>query len=93
MSFVLVDTSIWIEVFRARAPLDLEAHVAFDDVVTCLPVVHEVLQGIRDDHAYRIARDGLFRTARRRCVTTPRSFTSTATSRRWRVFPTCGSGR
>ena len=27
----LIDTSVWIEVFRARRPLDLEASVAFDD--------------------------------------------------------------
>ena len=48
---ILVDTSLWIEVFRARRPLDLEASVDFDEVVTCLPIVQEVLQGFRQEHA------------------------------------------
>jgi predicted nucleic acid-binding protein len=55
----LVDTSVWIEVFRKTKPLDLESVVAFDDVVTCLPVVQEVLQGFRDEHAFRVARDAM----------------------------------
>ena len=53
---VLVDTSVWIEVFRRPARLSLEQHVAFDDVVTCLPVVQEVVQGFRDEAAYGRAR-------------------------------------
>jgi predicted nucleic acid-binding protein len=54
---LLVDTSAWIELLRrgARAPspriLDRE------DVVTCPPVVQEVLQGIRDEAAFRLARE------------------------------------
>ena len=56
---ILVDTSIWIEVFRARRPLDLEAEADFDELVTCLPVVQEVLQGFRDESAYRRARDAI----------------------------------
>lgn len=56
---VLVDTSVWIEVFRRVRPLDLEAVVARDEIVTCLPVVQEVLQGFRDDGAYRLAREAL----------------------------------
>jgi len=56
---ILVDTSVWIEVFRARRPLDLEATVDFDDVVTCLPVVQELLQGFRDEGAYRRAREAV----------------------------------
>jgi predicted nucleic acid-binding protein len=56
----LVDTSTWIEVFRKARPLDLTAYVAFDDVVTCLPVIQEVLQGFRDERAYRAARDAMF---------------------------------
>src|SRR5262249_22401091 len=55
----LVDTSIWIEVFRRNRPLDLTAQVPFDDVVTCLPVIQEVLQGIREERAYRVARDAM----------------------------------
>jgi predicted nucleic acid-binding protein len=56
----LVDTSIWIEVFRARRPLDLEAIVDFDDIATCLPVLQEVLQGFREEQAYRRAREAMF---------------------------------
>jgi len=56
---VLVDTSVWVEVFRAREPLDLEAVVDFDDVVTCLPVIQEVLQGFRVEWAFRRARDSM----------------------------------
>jgi predicted nucleic acid-binding protein len=55
-----VDTSIWIATFRRREPLDLEALVVFEDVVTCLPIVQEVLQGFRDEAAYRSARSAMF---------------------------------
>jgi hypothetical protein len=57
---ILVDTSVWIEVFRARRPLDLERVLDFDEVVTCLPVIQEVLQGFRDERAYRRAREAMF---------------------------------
>jgi predicted nucleic acid-binding protein len=56
----LVDTSTWIEVFRKIKPLDLTALVAFDDIVTCLPVIQEVLQGFRDERAFRAAREAMF---------------------------------
>ncbi len=64
----LVDTSIWIAVFQQRAPLDLAAVVDVDDIVTCLPVVQEVLQGFRDERAFRAAREAM--TAMR-CVESP----------------------
>jgi predicted nucleic acid-binding protein len=53
---ILVDTSVWAAVFRARRPLDLESLVSFDEVATCLPVIQEVLQGFRDESAFRRAR-------------------------------------
>ena len=56
---VLVDTSVWIETFRARNPLRLESVVDFDEVVTCLPIVQEVLQGFRDERAFRAAREAM----------------------------------
>jgi hypothetical protein len=56
---ILIDTSVWIEVFRARRPLDLQATVDLDDVVTCLPIVQEILQGFREENAYRRARDAM----------------------------------
>ncbi len=49
---ILVDTSVWIEVFRRNGPLDLEAIVPFDDIVTCPPVVQEVLQGFGEDAVF-----------------------------------------
>jgi predicted nucleic acid-binding protein len=55
----LVDTSVWIEVFRSRDPLDLDAVVDFEEVVTTPPVVQEVLQGFREERFYRHARDAM----------------------------------
>lgn len=55
----LVDTSVWIEVFRKTRPIDLLDYVAFDEVVTCLPVVQEVLQGFREEQPYRLAREAM----------------------------------
>lgn len=54
----LVDTSIWVEVFR-RPPGILASRLDLDEVVTCLPVVQEVLQGFADEHAYRLARSAM----------------------------------
>lgn len=56
---VLVDTSVWIEVFRRPSSIDIERIVDFDDVVTCLPVIQEVLQGFRDERAYSLAREAM----------------------------------
>lgn len=55
----LVDTSLWILVFRRHHPVLLEDTVDFEDVVTCLPVIQEVLQGFRDERAWRVARDAM----------------------------------
>jgi hypothetical protein len=56
---LLVDTSIWIEVFRTRPRLRLEDVADLDEVATCLPVVQEVLQGIRDEGSFRAAKDAM----------------------------------
>ena len=56
---VLVDTSAWIEVFRRPPRLDIESVVDFDEIVTCLPVVQEVLQGFKTDHDFRKARESM----------------------------------
>lgn len=53
---VLVDSSVWVAVFRRERPLDLTAVVAFDDIATCLPIVQEVLQGFREEAAFRTAK-------------------------------------
>ena len=56
---ILVDTSIWVDVFRRRKPLRLERVVDFDQIVTCLPVIQEVLQGFREEWAFRLAREAM----------------------------------
>ena len=56
---LLVDTSAWIEVFRKPARLDLDDIGGLDEVVTCLPVMQEVLQGFRDEAAFRVAREAM----------------------------------
>ena len=52
---ILVDSSVWIASFQRRDPLDINAVLDVDDIVTCLPVVQEVLQGFRDESAFRVA--------------------------------------
>jgi predicted nucleic acid-binding protein len=56
---ILVDTSVWIEVFRKPSRVKLGDVAEIDEVVTCLPIIQEVLQGFRDDRAYRVARDAM----------------------------------
>jgi predicted nucleic acid-binding protein len=58
---LLVDTSAWIEVFRrpARVSLD-DISEDRDRIVTCLPVIQEVLQGFDDDRAHEIARLAMY---------------------------------
>jgi predicted nucleic acid-binding protein len=53
---ILVDTSIWIGLFRDSSDFNLEAIVDLEEVVTCLPVIQEVLQGFDEQSAYNVAR-------------------------------------
>ena len=58
---LLVDTSAWIEVFRRGSDVSLDDIVDDRDrIVTCLPVIQEVLQGFDDDRAYEIARSAMY---------------------------------
>lgn len=52
---LLVDTSIWIEVFRRESRFELTRIAEVDEWVVCLPVIQEVLQGFRDESAHRTA--------------------------------------
>ena len=53
---LLVDTSAWIEVFRRPQRVTLEQMVGDRErVITCLPVIQEVLQGFDDERAFQIA--------------------------------------
>jgi predicted nucleic acid-binding protein len=56
---VLVDTSVWIEVFRPGSTTALDSFVDFDQVVTCGPVIQEVIQGFDDERAFRVAKDSM----------------------------------
>ena len=56
----LVDTSAWIELFRRGSRLTLDQLVEDRDlVVTCPPVIQEVLQGFGDERAFQIARTAM----------------------------------
>ena len=57
---VLVDTSVWIALFRQGSQLALEEIVEFDAIVTCLPVVQEVLQGFQDPRAFTRAKEAMY---------------------------------
>ena len=56
---ILLDTSLWIEFFRPHTSLDLEKLVDWNSIVVCLPVWQEVLQGFRDERAFRIAHEAM----------------------------------
>ncbi|MCI0612859.1 PIN domain-containing protein [bacterium] len=54
----LVDTSVWIEFFQR--PAKNQTLIDLEEVVTCLPIIQEVLQGFRDESAFRIAKEAMF---------------------------------
>ena len=57
----LVDTSAWIEVFRRPSAVTLDDIVADRDaIVTCLPIIQEVLQGFDDERAFRVAHTAMY---------------------------------
>jgi predicted nucleic acid-binding protein len=65
----LVDSSDWIEFFRPGRNLTLDDLAAGGgDIVTCLPVIQEVLQGIDDERAFNAIRSAMFAWA---CVDSP----------------------
>ena len=56
---VLVDTSVWIEIFKKPPGLHFTALVDIDEVAVCLPVIQEVVQGFRDERAFDVAREAM----------------------------------
>jgi predicted nucleic acid-binding protein len=50
---------VWIDIFRPGGQATLDKVADFDELVTCLPVVQEVLQGFRDEGAFRKARGAM----------------------------------
>jgi predicted nucleic acid-binding protein len=57
---ILVDSSVWIAVFSKRPPFHIDDLVDINDVVTSLPIVQEVLQGVDDDYRFEDTRDILY---------------------------------
>lgn len=56
---LLVDTSVWIEIFRRPGRIDLSNVPDIEEVVTCLPVIQEVLQGFKLETAFLVAREAM----------------------------------
>jgi predicted nucleic acid-binding protein len=50
---------VWIELFRQSSKLQLESYVDFDEIVTCWPVIQEVLQGFDSEPAFLRARESM----------------------------------
>jgi predicted nucleic acid-binding protein len=57
---IVVDSSVWITAFSKRPPFRLEELVRIDEIVTCLPIIQEVLQGVDDDYMFEDMRDLLY---------------------------------
>jgi predicted nucleic acid-binding protein len=56
---VLVDSSVWIEVFRKPARVQLADIVDLDEIATCLPVIQEILQGFDSEPGFLRARQAM----------------------------------
>lgn len=56
---LLVDTSVWIEIFRRPGRIDLSDVPDIEEVVTCLPVIQEALQGFKLETAFLVAREAM----------------------------------
>jgi predicted nucleic acid-binding protein len=56
MKMFLVDTSAWILHFDKTSTFDLRDVCPPEERVLCLPVYQEILQGIRDESAFRSMR-------------------------------------
>ncbi len=57
---ILVDSSVWIAALSLRPPFRIEDLVDVNEIVTCLPIIQEVLQGFDDDYAFEQARESLY---------------------------------
>ncbi len=59
MAMILVDTSAWIRHFARNDPFELASVCPVEERLLCLPVYQEILQGIRDEGAFREIREAL----------------------------------
>jgi predicted nucleic acid-binding protein len=55
---VLLDTSVWIHLLGSKPSFKIDDHGA-RLVVTALPIIQEVLQGIKDDRHFVTVREGM----------------------------------
>jgi len=55
----LVDTSVWVEIFRREPGVVIDRDISLDEIVVCPAVVQEVLHGFDDERAHGIARGSL----------------------------------
>jgi predicted nucleic acid-binding protein len=56
---ILVDSSAWIELLRGRHRETFQSVAPSSEIVTCLPVIQEVLQGFDNAAVRRVARAAL----------------------------------
>ena len=56
---ILIDSSVWIAALSVRPPFRIEDLVDVNEIVTCLPVVQEVLQGFTTEDAFRVGREAM----------------------------------
>lgn len=56
---MIVDTSAWIRHFARHDPFDLRKICPPEERVLCLPVYQEILQGIREEGAFRRVQESL----------------------------------
>ena len=56
---MLVDSSVWIDVLRGKHHDQFRVISTTNEVVTCLPILQEILQGFDSDPAFRVARAAL----------------------------------
>jgi len=62
MNRVLVDTSVWIDALNGKASHQtqlLQQLIDDEAVVLCPVVVQEILQGIKEDHDFKLVKDNL----------------------------------
>jgi len=57
---IVVDSSVWITAFSKHPPFRIEELVRIEEIVTCLPIIQEVLQGVDDDYMFEDMRDLLY---------------------------------
>ena len=56
---ILVDTSAWIRHFSNSDSFDMRSICPAEDRLLCLPVYQEILQGIRNESAFRRIKESL----------------------------------